>query len=225
MTLLKAPFGPLEAFADRIELNLLPACDHAALDADPALYCAQIVDQAMAQYSGSGQAMIALGGQVALKQRLPDPFQPDPAWLGDPQLEALGAIGTLPAVKGVGLAGLISGWADGSVADGVVTFAKDAVTAYLAARQIALAIEIAPEKQKRDIITDNLGRKHEVPAIDGHLDPEATWDALAPAARLASDLRQSGKIKGAALSVRGRGRLIGNVQPNALLRFRASEWR
>ncbi len=223
--LTKTAFGPLDALTDQIDPQLLPPCDGVALRAHPAHYCAQIVDQVLAAAPGRDQVMISLGGQAAMRAKLPDPFLPDPSWLADPQLEALGAMGTIPAVRGMGLAGLISGWADGVLADGVVCFAKDAVTATQNAQQIGLAIVVGADRLTERPMTDNLGHQHQVPAIDGHLDPDQTWDALAPAARLATQLRQDGVIKGAAIAVRGRGRLIGNVQPSALLRFRASDWR
>ncbi len=223
--LTRTPFGPLDALTEQIDPALLPTLDQDALFAQPVRYCAQIADQVLAASPGRDQALISIGGQAALRAKLPDPFVPDPSWLADPQLEALGAMGTIPAVRGMGLAGLISGWADGSLADGVVCFAKDALSAADAAAQIGLAVTVSAGRLTERSMTDNLGQSHIVPAIDGHLDPDQTWDALAPAARLASQLRQDGIIKGAAIAVRGRGRLIGNVQPSALLRFRASEWR
>lgn len=189
------------------------------------LTCAEFVDAAIEAVPLENQVMISLGGQTALRAKPPALFAAEPSWLAEPLLEPLGAMGDIPAVRGMGLAGVITGWPDGALADGVVCFAKDTVSATLAAQDIAsnIAVPLSQQDQRRG--QDPLGMDCDIPTVKGHLDPEQTWDALAPAAKLASELRQAGTIKGAALSVRGRGRLVGNVNPSTLLRFRASEWR
>ncbi len=54
---------------------------------------------------------------------------------------------------------------------------------------------------------------------------EETWNALMPAARLASALKSEGKIYGAAITHKGRGRTLGAMDPNPLFRLRVSDWR
>lgn len=60
---------------------------------------------------------------------------------------------------------------------------------------------------------------------DGELSPEVVWDALGDGARAASALRSAGYLKSAVLTFRGRGRAIGPVEGDRLLRFGVSSWR
>jgi hypothetical protein len=60
---------------------------------------------------------------------------------------------------------------------------------------------------------------------DGELSPEVVWDALGDGARAASALRSAGLLKSAVLTFRGRGRAIGPVEGDRLLRFGVSSWR
>ncbi|MFT3808939.1 MAG: hypothetical protein QM698_03410 [Micropepsaceae bacterium] len=62
-----------------------------------------------------------------------------------------------------------------------------------------------------------------VPALDDG--PDAAWDRLAHAARRAQALMREGRILAAALTFKGRGRLIGPLNGNLLLRFGVSAWR
>jgi len=57
------------------------------------------------------------------------------------------------------------------------------------------------------------------------LEAEAIWDALSAAARVASAARQAGRLRRAVLTLNGRGRIIGSLDGNRLLRFGVSEWR
>jgi len=59
----------------------------------------------------------------------------------------------------------------------------------------------------------------------GELSPEVVWDALGNGARAASALRAAGHLKSAVLTFRGRGRMIGPVDGDRLLRFGVSNWR
>ncbi|GAA6154780.1 hypothetical protein NBRC116588_02530 [Pyruvatibacter sp. HU-CL02332] len=60
---------------------------------------------------------------------------------------------------------------------------------------------------------------------DGELSPEVVWDALGDGARAASALRSAGYLKSAVLTFRGRGRAIGPIDGDRLLRFGVSSWR
>ncbi len=60
---------------------------------------------------------------------------------------------------------------------------------------------------------------------EGELSAEAVWDALGQGARVASALRAQGHLRGAAITLRGRGRIIGQIEGDRLLRFGVSSWR
>ncbi len=62
-----------------------------------------------------------------------------------------------------------------------------------------------------------------VPALDDG--PDAIWDRLAHATRRAQSLMREGRLLAAALTFRGRGRIIGPLNGNLLLRFGVSAWR
>lgn len=62
-----------------------------------------------------------------------------------------------------------------------------------------------------------------VPALEDG--PEAVWDRLAHAARRAQSLIRESRLTAAALSYRGRGRLIGPLTGDRLIRFGVSAWR
>jgi len=61
-------------------------------------------------------------------------------------------------------------------------------------------------------------------AQDGPAD-DAAFDALAPAVRAAQALLRSGRIAGAVVTVHGRGRAIGPLDVDMLLRHGVSRWR
>lgn len=62
-----------------------------------------------------------------------------------------------------------------------------------------------------------------VPALEAGAD--AIWDRLGHAARRAQTLRAEGRLVAAALAFRGRGRLIGGLRGDLLIRFGVSAWR
>lgn len=62
-----------------------------------------------------------------------------------------------------------------------------------------------------------------VPALDDG--PNAAWDRLAPIARRAQALARDRRLLAAALTYKGRGRLIGPIAGDLLLRFGVSTWR
>ncbi len=55
--------------------------------------------------------------------------------------------------------------------------------------------------------------------------PDSVWDRLAPIARRAQALTREGRLLAAALTFRGRGRLIGPITGDLLIRFGVSSWR
>ncbi len=64
-----------------------------------------------------------------------------------------------------------------------------------------------------------------VPVVTSELSAEAVWDALSEGARIASALKAAGHLRGAVLTLRGRGRAIGPLDGDRLLRFGVSDWR
>ncbi len=62
-----------------------------------------------------------------------------------------------------------------------------------------------------------------LPALDDG--PEVVWDRLAHAARRAQSLLRERRMLAAALTFRGRGRLIGPIAGDLLIRFGVSAWR
>lgn len=66
---------------------------------------------------------------------------------------------------------------------------------------------------------------HAVPAVSGEPTVEAVFEALSKGARAASALRRAGHLRAAVISLRGRGRVIGPLDGDRLLRFGVSDWR
>lgn len=62
-------------------------------------------------------------------------------------------------------------------------------------------------------------------ALPAESGPEAAWDRLASPARRAQALVRDGSLIAAALTFRGRGRLIGPLRGDLLMRFGVSAWR
>ena len=59
----------------------------------------------------------------------------------------------------------------------------------------------------------------------GTMEPDAIWDGLSAGARRASALREARLLRAAVIGLKGRGRTIGPVDGDKLLRFGVSEWR
>ena len=62
-------------------------------------------------------------------------------------------------------------------------------------------------------------------APEGELSAEVVWDVLSSGARAAAALRTAGHLRAAVLTFRGRGRVIGPLDGDRLLRFGVSSWR
>lgn len=111
--------------------------------------------------------------------------------------------------RGLAMAGRRAGEvpAPGGLADIVVVLAASALRARIAARAIAGAITAGPQ------------------ADPGPIPAERIFEALSAGARLAQRHRAGRLIEAAVLTAKGRGRAIGPVKPDALVRFGVSEWR
>ncbi len=171
---------------------------------------------------------VCVAGMTAIRVELGADMPTDPEWAGHVLTEPLLGLASVGIARGVGVAGAASPMAWPGVADAIAAYGKTALEGAVAAFDWALKIQGPYAKTDYGPATgpfaDALG---EVPVVSkmAHLDPEETWDALAPGARVASEARQAGRVYAGALSLRGRGRVIGALDPNPLMRFRASQWR
>lgn len=109
---------------------------------------------------------------------------------------------------GIAVAGRrVQNSADGD-ADIVAVYARSGAEAALSAILIADSVELS-DRAKRQAI----------PAT------EDIWDALSKGVRVLSPLRQANLVRTGVLAHRGRGRCIGQIAQDRLLRFGVSDWR
>lgn len=185
-----------------------------------------IADWALAQADGPG--FVSVGGMAAIRVERGGDIPADPEWAGHGLTEPLLGFRSVGIARGLGLAGAVSPMPWPGVADAVAAYARTALDGAVAAFDWALKVQGPYDKTDYGpapgAFSEALG---EVPVVTrlGHLDPEPTWDALGPGARAASAARQAGQVYAGALSLRGRGRVIGPLDPNPLMRFRASQWK
>jgi hypothetical protein len=190
-------------------------CARAALEAagqfqlafSPDLMAAALADFVVAEvlsHAGGGPVRVDLGhitawaGPVDSVLRLVD---------GRPPLACDLAFGLTGASKrAVALGGKRSGAPHG-FPDAIAVLASHAVRA----RAGTLAIEKAIS----------------VPSPDGGkaLAAEVIWDALSQGARIGQRLKGQKLIEAAVLTAKGRGRTIGSLKPDPLIRFGVSDWR
>lgn len=98
--------------------------------------------------------------------------------------------------------------------------------------EVALAVATGPALDAAAVLTPLGGNapaeaaalaRMPLPALEEG--PDVIWDRLGHAARRAQTLIREGRIRAAALTFRGRGRLIGPISGDLLLRFGVSAWR
>ena len=168
---------------------------------------AAILDMALVEFRQQAQPSrlgLAAGAAIAYALAADTRFPPISDVPDGMAFEVLRCLDAPIALKGEtgGIAVVTSaGWSTSAEAVGVV--ARSAALAQLCASAIEAAV---------------------VPPV-GEPTAEAVWDALAPGARAASALRSAGYLKSAVLTFRGRGRAIGPIEGDRLLRFGMSRWR
>jgi len=175
----------------------------AAARTAPALDAAML-DQALGDVAAAGAPpcfAIAQHGAIAYalaaQARFPAADAPNPM-----AFELLRSLDAPLAINGeVGGVAVVTAMAGGLEAVGIV--ARSAALAQLCADAIAGAVAL--------------------PA--GELSAEAVWDVLSGGARAAAALRSAGHLRAAVLTLRGRGRVIGALEGDRLLRFGVSTWR
>ncbi|MGB3811578.1 MAG: hypothetical protein WA943_15910 [Parvibaculum sp.] len=133
------------------------------------------------------------------------------------------------AEGGAALAGLGHFFPTAGVADGVVVQGKSAaVAAYLAA-SIADSMTLPATKHRRTRIADPLVARawegREIADAPGLIPPEEIWEALSKGMKRAAGLREKRLLRAAAFALKGRGRTLGPIDGDRLVRFGVSEWR
>lgn len=130
---------------------------------------------------------------------------------------------------GVAFAGAQTHFPASGVADRVALHAKSAALASFAAAYVADGMTVPGMLRRKERIADPLvARAVEGRVLAGHvglLAPETIWDALSGGMKRASLLREKRLLRVAALALKGRGRTLGPIDGNRLLRFGVSEWR
>ncbi len=118
--------------------------------------------------------------------------------------------GLRPGVIKGGIAvagGRVPNSADGD-ADIVAVYARSGAEAALSAILIADSVELSGD-----------ARRSTIPAT------EDIWDALSKGVRVLSPLREANLLRTGVLALRGRGRCVGHIAQDRLLRFGVSDWR
>jgi hypothetical protein len=115
-------------------------------------------------------------------------------------------------------AGLLADLAAGLSSTGV----RQASLAVLQGGAVDVVGVAAPAGEDVGHIASLLAR---TPVVVAGQDSEAVWDHLAVVARTAKTLMAERQIIAVALTFRGRGRLIGPLNGDLLLRFGVSMWR
>jgi len=130
---------------------------------------------------------------------------------------------------GAALAGAQAHFPVSGIADRIMVHARSAALASLAASYVSDGMTARGLPRRRGRIADPLvARAVEGRTLTGEvglLPPETIWDALSAGMRRASALREKRLLRAAALSLKGRGRTLGPIDGDRLLRFGVSEWR
>ncbi len=146
-----------------------------------------------------------------------------PAVLG----EFIGALGS-GVQGGAAIGGIRSGIPTCGLLDIVAAQSKSAALAGLTAVAIADAA-LVPTRSSGHTPRDKLmalgWRGRAVSAATGFIEPELVWEALSLSFRRGTALREKKLLRAAALGLKGRGRTIGPIDGDRLLRFGVSEWR
>lgn len=111
------------------------------------------------------------------------------------------------------------------LADTVCAISKNAALAAYASAYIAHGVQADGVKaslfQGEDGFFGAYEAVREVPVME----PDLIWEALSRGVRLASTLKSKGLLRACVLTLKGRGRLIGPIEGDRLLRFGVSQWR
>ncbi|MGB6085568.1 hypothetical protein [Parvibaculum sp.] len=187
----------------------------------------EVMREAAARAGGADFIAVSLGDAVAIHR---DGRSVLPVNSGLPPMpgEFLRALGG-GVQGGAALGGVHSAVPTRGAIDLVATFSRNAAMAGFAAAMIADASADGCTPPAGALPRDRLyaaawgGRR--VAAACGVVEPEIVWDALSASVRQAAALRDRRLLSAAALGFKGRGRLLGAIDGDRLLRFGVSEWR
>ena len=213
---------PVAAFRDMPGGDLPPP-----LAALPGAICDTVLD-AMRRAAGEADFIIVALGNAASLHEAPGIALPPDADMPPVLAEFARALG--PGIQGgVALGGIHSAMPTQGALDLAAVQSKSAAHAGFAAALVADVAAAGFTPPKGDMPRDRLlaagwaGRA--IARAPGLVEPEAIWDALSASVRQASALRDRRLLSAAALGFRGRGRTIGPIDGDRLLRFGVSEWR
>lgn len=197
------------------------------LAALPGAICDTVLD-AMRRAAGEADFIIVALGNAAAIHEAPGIALPPEADMSPVLAEFARALG--PGIQGgVALGGIHSAMPTRGALDLAAVQSRSAAHAGFAAALVADAAAAGFTPPKGEMPRDRLlaagwaGRA--VARAPGLVEPEAIWDALSASVRQASALRDRRLLSAAALGFRGRGRTIGPIDGDRLLRFGVSEWR
>ena len=192
----------------------------------------EVMREAAERAGGADFIAVSLGDAVAIHREAHVVLPPNsglPPMPGE-FLRALGAGVQGAGVQGgAALGGVHSTMPTRGAIDLVATFSRNAAMAGFAAAMIADASADGFTPPAGVLPRDRLyaaawgGRR--VAAACGVVEPEIVWDALSASVRQAAALRDRRLLSAAALGFKGRGRILGAIDGDRLLRFGVSEWR
>lgn len=198
-----------------------------SLAALPGAICDTVLDAMRCAAGETEFVIVALGNAAAIYQESGIAIPPD-ADMPPVLAEFARALG--PGIEGgVALGGIHSSMPTCGALDMVAVQSKSAAHAGFAAVHVADAAAAGFSPPRDGMPRDRLfaagwsGRV--VACAPGLVEPELIWDTLSAAVRRASSLRDRRLLSAAALGFKGRGRTIGPVEGDRLLRFGVSEWR
>lgn len=180
-----------------------------------------------AMRAGGRTVLVSVGDVMAVHQEAGEIL---PLRTGLPPIlhEFCGALGA-GLQGGVALGGSRSAMPTSGLADLVAVQTRGAALAGLVAAMLADAADVAGALRLAGDLRDRLlamaWRGRRATGAAGLVEPEAVWQALSAAVRLASALRDKRLLRAAAMGLKGRGRTVGPVDGDRLLRFGVSEWR
>jgi ApbE superfamily uncharacterized protein (UPF0280 family) len=219
--------GRLALEAHQVVRDALPADGlPPVLAALPGAFCDAAL-AAMRERGGAASLFVSLDGVMAVHQEAGSAV---PLRTGlPPVLHEFSAALGVELQGGVALGGIHSSMPTSGLADLVAVQARSAGLAGLVAAALADAVEVAGAMRETGGSRDKLlqmgwaGRR--ITGATGLIEPEAVWEALSAAVRRANVLREKRLLRAAALGLKGRGRTVGPVDGDRLLRFGVSEWR
>jgi len=199
------------------------------LAALPGAICDTVLEAMLdvARQSGGAEFVaVSLGDALAFHQ---EPGTRFPAGTDMPPVlgEFLAALGE-GIQGGAALGGVHSGTPTQGALDIVTIQSKSAAIAGFAAAAVSDAATGATLKAgavPKDRLVASAWQSRTVAAAAGLMEPDMLWQVLSAAVRQATSLRDKRLLRAAALGVKGRGRTVGPVDGDRLLRFGVSEWR